>query len=182
MYIPPTPYTPPSLANPAEPRERVTFFYRLTLGESKAWAERAEARHRIEERAAARLALLDTIDALASAVERVEVQGDAARAAERMKAQIDAKRIDGLREILVQYEDVSDIDMHDPTAAAELLAGVVHGWRDKDGMHVWPTSVTDAAELLRALPRVALGELVTGVARGLYDEAEVGKSLRRRAS
>lgn len=182
MYIPPTPYTPPSLANPAEPSERVTFYYRITVGELPAWMERLNQRLQLESRAVDRRRIESLIAEHRARIEAVEAQGDGARQADVMLAKQATSKIDALAAALDRYADVADLDMYDPTAAAELLAGVVHGWRDKDGTHTWPSSVADAAQLLSRMPQTSVAELLDGIRSGAYDEADVGKSSRRRAS
>ena len=182
MYIPPTPYTPPSLANPAEPSGRVTFYYRITVGELQPWLGRLNDRMQLESRAVRRQEVQALIDAHQSRIDAVKAQGDGAKAADVLVAKASEPKIEALTAAIAAYDDVADLDMYDPTAAAELLAGVVHGWKDKDGSHTWPTSIMDASKLLASMPQVSIAELLDGIRSGAYDEAEVGKSSRRRAS
>lgn len=176
MYIPPTPFTPPSLANPRVASERVTFYYRLTLGEQKAWSERLAEVNQRSARMAQRSKLVQDRAALNQKASDIEAIGEAAPQHERLKAEKWRADIATIEARILEYADVEHADPNDLTPVAELIAGIVHGYQDKDGWHAWPSSTADAAKLLDGMPPVALTELLGAIMHGGYDADVVGKS------
>lgn len=157
--IPPAPYTP-AYYRRCDENQRVTVWY---FGHPEVLDPLLEGLGAIRKEAAR----VDYAEQLRKAVDVPEGAGKLTKA----RAEERRKKLDELEDATLEAWNAQEHQRY-----AELLADVVHRFTIAGEEVPWPTTLTDRIALLRSMPRIAMRQIVAGIAAEAYDAEELGKS------